>query len=147
MGSRSRKAAWRCSAVVLAVALVVPGASAIAAVTRTNTVNPTLIGKWTRTISKADTTRSGGLILAAGKPVTFTVAKNGDWTAVVAGLGGLGMADGTVASAGNQLRFVMSGEPPALYRWRVAANTLTLTKIRDAVPDRQTVFWGVWKRK
>jgi hypothetical protein len=107
-----------------------------------------VVGTWTRTISKADTTRSGGLILAAGKPVTFTVAKNGHWTVVVAGLGGLGMADGTVASAGSdQLRFVMSGEPAALYRWRVAANMLTLTKIRDAVPDRATVFWGVWKRK
>jgi hypothetical protein len=32
-------------------------------------------------------------------------------------------------------------------RWRVAATMLTLTKIRDAAPDRQTVFWGVWKRK
>jgi len=130
MGSRWRQAAWRCSAVVLAVALVVPVASAIAAVTRTNTVNPKLVGKWTRTISKADATRAGGLILAAGKLVTFTVAKNGHWTVVIAGLGGLGTADGTVASAGNQLRFMNgSGGSPALYRWRVVANMLTLTKI------------------
>jgi hypothetical protein len=147
MSKRRFRTAWRCSAIVLAAAVIVPAASGIAAVTRPSTVSPKLVGKWTRTISKADATRAGGLLLAAGKPVTFTVAKNGHWTVVIAGLGGLGAVDGAVTSAGrDQRRFMNSGEPAALYRWRVAANKLTLTKIRDTVPDRQTVFWGVWKR-
>jgi hypothetical protein len=138
----------RWALVILATtALLVCGATGLAATARTSAVPPQLVGKWTRTITKADTTRAGGLVLAAGKRATFTVPRSGHWTAVIAGLGGLGMADGTVASAGpGQVRFVLTGEPSALYRWHLSGRTLTLTKIRDAVPDRRLFFWGVWKR-
>jgi hypothetical protein len=147
MGRLSRpQFGWAGAALVFA-ALLMSGAAGLASTVRTNAAPPQLVGKWTRTISKADTTRARGLVLAAGKRVTFTVSKGGHWTVVIAGLGGLGTADGTVASAGaGQLRFVLSGEAPALYRWHVSGSTLTLTKIRDAVPDRQEVFWGVWRR-
>ena len=147
MGRLSRpRFRWTLAALITA-ALIASGAAGIAAPTRTIAAPPQLVGKWTRTISKADTVRAKGLILAAGRKVTFNVPKSGHWTVVIAGLGGLGMVDGTVASAGaGRLRFVLSGEPPALYRWHVAGKTLTLAKIKDAVPDREEVFWGVWKR-
>jgi hypothetical protein len=70
------------------------------------------------------------------------------------------MIEGTVGSAGpGLLRITNGGETPwtlrlhsststsGLYRWRVSRTRLTLTKVRDSVPDRATVFWGTWKRK
>jgi hypothetical protein len=133
--------------VLATTALLVLIGAAPAATAHPNAAPPKLVGKWIRTISKADAKRAGGLILAAGKRATFTVPKNGHWTAVIAGLGGLGTVDGAVVSAGTgRLRFIMDGEPTALYRWRVSGSTLTLTKIADAVPDRVEFFWGTWKR-
>lgn len=109
-------------------------------------VPPKLVGKWSRTISKADVTRANGSFLAIGKHASLTVASNGHWTGVIAGLGNLGKFAGTVTSAGtNQVRFGVSGTPPGLYRWRVSGSTLTLTKIRDDQTGRLTELSGAWK--
>ena len=58
MRKRWRKAAWRCSAVVLAVAVViVPVASATD--TEASAVPANLAGRWTRTVTAADWKRAG----------------------------------------------------------------------------------------
>jgi hypothetical protein len=121
----------------------------IAAARHANVVPPQLVAKWSRTITKADVQRSsGGLVLMAGHVATLRIAKSGRWTVVIAGLGGLGTADGTVVTAGNHLvRLNVTGEPPNLYKWSVSATRLTLTKLKDSVPDRRLVFAGVWTQK
>jgi hypothetical protein len=48
MGRHLRRAVWRCSAVILVVAVVVPAASGLAGVTQTSAVSAKLVGKWTR---------------------------------------------------------------------------------------------------
>jgi len=110
-------------------------------------VPPKLVGKWARTISKADVTRVAGSFLAIGKHASLTVASNGHWAGTIVGLGNLGKYAGTVTSAGiGQVRFSVSGAAPDLYRWRVSGNTLTLTKIRDEEVGRRTALSGTWKR-
>lgn len=145
------KAGWRWSVSVLAVAAIIPAADTIAASTRSSTVDPKLVGKWTHTVTKADVKRApGALILLAGKTATIVVAKSGHYTLDEGFGGGLGKGDGTIAPAGaNRVHITLSGEefPPNLYTWRVSGRTLTLTKLKDSNPNMVAVFWGVWKRK
>jgi hypothetical protein len=150
MGSPSYRAALRRAAIVLTVAVVVPVASGIGAVRQASAIDTKLVGKWTRTLTKADVKRSaGGLVLMAGHAFTLTITKSGRWTVACAGLGGLCTADGNVVTAGiNRIQLNTSPtDPPNLYAWRVSGRLLTLTKLKDSVPDRRLVFWGVWKRK
>jgi hypothetical protein len=149
MMSEGAGARWRRLGVVLGAAAVIPAACGIAAARESSSVPAPLVGKWTRTITKADWQRSaGGLILAAGKLATLTIAKNGQWRAVIQGLGGLGTVDGTVVAAGaGRVHFNTSGESPSLYAWRVSGPVLTLTKVTDATADRRLFFVGTWKRK
>jgi hypothetical protein len=134
---------------ILVAAALVPVGSGLAARIQTTAVNLKLVGKWTRTITMADVKRSnGGLVLAAGKVATLTIAKNGHWRAVVAGLGGLGTVDGALVPAGgSRIHLNNEGEAASVYVWRVSGRTLTLTKVKDPVPDRRLFFVGVWKRK
>ncbi len=148
MGRRTRKAALQCSAVVLAVAVVVPVASGIAAVSRPSAVPAKLVGKWTRTVTRADVKRGGGLVLMAGHVFTLTITKSGSSTVSCAGLGGLCTADGKIVPAGiNRVHINVGAPTPSLYGWRVSGRLLTFTKLKDSVPDRVEIMWGVWKRK
>jgi hypothetical protein len=149
VGSPSYRAALRCAPVVLTVAVVIPVASGIGAVRQTGVVPAKLVGTWTRTVSSADVKRTpGGLVLMAGHVFTLNIAKSGSWTVACKGLGGLCTADGNMVPAGaDRVRIIINGEPPALYGWRVSGRLLTLTKLKDAVPDRRLVMWGIWKRK
>ena len=147
MSRHLRKAAWRCSAVVL----VVPVASGVAALTRPSAVDSKLVGKWTRKITEADVKRApGSLVLLAGKTAKIVVAKSGHFT-FDEGLGGnLGTGEGTIVPAGaNRIR-INHAEPGGstnLYRWLVSGRTLTLTKLKDSNPNSVAVFSGVWTRK
>ena len=94
MGKRWRKAAWRCWAVVLAVAVVViPVASA--ADTEASAVPAKLTGRWTRTVTAADWKRAGatGFVTSFVGPYTMVVKANGkvsiiDFTATFSPLSG-----------------------------------------------------------
>jgi hypothetical protein len=148
MGRPLRRAALRYSAVVLIVAVGVPVASGIGAVRHTSTVSPKLVGKWTRTVTRADVKRAGGLVLMAGHVFTLTITKSGSSTVSCAGLGGLCTADGKIVPAGiNRVHINVGAPTPNLYGWRVAGRLLTFTKLKDSVPDRLQIMWGVWKRK
>ena len=143
-----RKAAWRCSAVMLAVAMVVPVASGIAAGTQTSAVPAKLIGTWTRKVTSADVKRAGALGIPAGSVCTITVKKSGVFNSYVFCTRGVGGFDGNITPAGtNRVHINLGLSNPNVYRWRVSGRLLTFTKISDPVQDRAVVFWGVWKRR
>jgi hypothetical protein len=148
MGRPWRKAALPCLAVVLTAAVVVPVASGIGAVKKPSTVDTRLVGKWTRKVTSADVKRAGGLILVAGHVCTLTIKKSGSSIVSCPSLGGLGYNDGKIVPAGAHRVHINVGDPaPSLYGWRVSGRLLTFTKLKDPIPDRVEVMWGVWKRK
>ena len=145
-----RKAVLRYSAVVLAVAVVVPVASGIAAETKAGAFPAQLVGRWTRTVTRADVKRAGvpaaesGEVFA-GAVFTLTIQKNGS-----ASLRGTGSWSGPIVPAGaNRVHINLPWVFANVYRWRVSGRLLTFTKISDSdrLHFRDAVFWGVWKRK
>src|SRR5262245_66554574 len=95
MGRHRRRAAWRCAAVILAVAVVIPVANGIASETKASAVPATLVGQWTRTVTAADWKRAGatGFVTSVVGPMTLTVKTNGqisiyDFTAKFSPLSG-----------------------------------------------------------
>ena len=143
MGGRWRKAAWRCWAVVLAGAVVIPVASG-AAETKASAVPPKLAGKWTRTVTAADWKRAGatGFVTSVVGPMTMTVQANGkvriyDFTAKFSPL-----SDGSLTISGVPVCYARKG----LYRWNVANRRLTLSKLKDTCAAEDGLFTGVWKR-
>ena len=58
MVSRCPKVALRCAAVSLTVAVVIPVASGIGAVSETRSIDTKLVGTWTRTLTKVDIKRA-----------------------------------------------------------------------------------------
>jgi hypothetical protein len=147
MGRRWRKPAWRCSLVLLAVAVVVPVASGIAAVTQARAVPAKLVGTWTRKVTSADVKRASAAGILAGSVCTLKIKKSGILNASVfcTTVGGF---EGIITPAGtNRVHINLGLSNPNVYRWQVSGRLLTFTKIRDPVQDRVAVFWGVWKRK
>ena len=147
MGSHSRKEALRCSAVVLAVAVVVPVASGIAAATRTSAVPAKQVGKWTRKVTSADVKRTGATGTPDGSVWTLTIKKSG---AAVVSSPGVDSLDGNIVPAGVDrvhININLVTPTPNIYRWSVSGRLLTFTKISDPIPDRAAIFAGVWKRK
>jgi len=142
MGKRWRKAAWRCWAVVLAVAVVIPVASA--AETKASAVPAELVGQWTRTVTAADWKRAGatGFVTSFVGPFTMAVKAKGkvsiiDFTARFSPLSG-----GRLSISGVPVCYPKKG----LYRWKVANRRLTLTKLKDTCAAEVGLFTGVWKR-
>ena len=73
MGKHWRKTIGRCTAVVLAVAAIIPVATGLAVVTEASAVPAKVVGVWTRNVTRADWTRYGP---GSREPV-------GVWTMVV----------------------------------------------------------------
>lgn len=148
--ARSRSAAVLCSSVSLAVALVVPPAGGIAAVTRTSSVSvpAKLVGQWTRKVTSADVKRAHASGIPAGSVCTLTVKRTGPVNARLFCTKGVGDFTGVIRPAGAHLvHFELMLFNPSTYRWSVSGTQLTFTKIVDQVGERVAVFWGVWKRK
>ena len=62
--------------------------------------------------------------------------------------GAAGAFEGYIRSVGpSRFRTDLCIGVPAVYGWRVSGRQLTLTKVSDQTPDREAVFWGVWKKK
>jgi hypothetical protein len=132
---------WRrgALAVLVAVAVLVPGASGLAAGTKASGVPAKLVGTWTRKVTSADMKREGVTDIAAGLAWTLTIKKSG-----AASLAGIRFWTGPVRPAGaNRIHINVGFAYPNVYKWRV----LTLTKISEFVPTRAAVLQGVWKRK
>ena len=145
MGRHWRRAALRCAAVVLAVAVGIPVASGIAAETKASAVPAKLVGRWTRTVTSADIKRTGGYGVAAGTVCTLTIKKGGATHLDCTNIGGF---DGNIVAAGvNRVHINLGITSPNVYRWRVSGRLLTFTTLRDDVSDREAAMQGVWKRK
>jgi len=152
MGRHRHKALW-CSAVVLAVAVVLPVATGIAAPTTRATVPAPLVGTWGKTMTAATwrkhgeyaepagdwaiaITKGGVTSLFAPKPydllTTMHVAATG--TSVVFGP----TADGACPTRGT-------------YTWKVSGRTLSLKLVKDACSPRRILYTaglsGLWKQK
>jgi hypothetical protein len=129
----------------LTLALAFPLTSGFAAGTRTSTLPTKLVGKWTRTVTSADVTRTGGLGIPAGTVCTLTIRKSGGAYLHTSTVGDF---EGSLVPAGvNRVHIRLGLLDPDVYRWRVSGSLLTFTKLNDVVADRVAVMAGVWKRK
>src|SRR5689334_10082113 len=83
-----RKAAFRWAAVGVAVGVVIPPVSGIAGerqrspsllsgLSKRHALPTKLVGRWTRTVTKADVVRTGGYDVAPGSVCTLTVKADG----------------------------------------------------------------------
>jgi|SRR5581483_325909 len=140
-----RRRALSCAAAGLVVAAIVPAASAGSM--RTSALPVPLTGTWTRTVSKADVTRTQGAASLIGAVCTFTVKAGGTAHIACTGSSGAEFGGYVVAAGHNRVHLNLGIPSPDVYSWLVAGQTLTLTKVSDTVPDRVAVFVGVWKRK
>ena len=147
MYRRWRKAALRCSAVVLAVAAVVPAATGIAASTHARAFPARLVGVWTRTVTEADAQRAGAGQGFVGAHCILTIKKSGRDNASVLLGPGTSLVGGVVPAGKGRVHIQLGSPAANVYRWKLAGRLLTLTKISDPAGDRVAVFVGVWKRK
>jgi hypothetical protein len=145
MGGRLRKATFRCAAVGLVVAAVIPAASGTASGTKESAVPAPLVGNWTRNVTAADWKRAGatGFVTSFVGPTPMSVKANGnvriiDFTAKFSPL-----PRGRVTLSGVPVCYPKTG----LYRWKVAGGNLTLTKLKDACAAEVGLFTGVWKKR
>ena len=157
MGRHWRKDALRCSAVVLAVSVVVPVTSGIAAATEASAVPAKLVGAWSRNATQANWNKYGQG--QQGFPV-------GVWTMVIKKSGGVEfytpggyisgckkcipdfVTDFSVAGARLTVATVPVCSTKGTYGWKVSGRLLTLKVIADKqCGPREALFTGVWKRK
>ena len=140
-----KRASWVGAAV--AVSLVVPPVSGIAALSGTSAVPAKLVGQWTRKVSTADVKRARAPGIPAGSVCTLTVKKAGLFNARIV-CTGAGEFTGNIVPAGaSRVHINLGLSDPNTYRWSVSGTRLTFTKINDPVGDRVAALWGVWKRK
>ena len=132
--------------VVSAAALLVPVTEAVAAATRPGTVSPRLVGRWTRTVTKADVNRVTGTSVTAGSTFVLTVLRNGR---AIVNSPTFGRNEGTISAAGvSRIHFAIGAPPTATFRWKVTGRRLTLTPASDRnFVDTNVILTGVWTRK
>ena len=127
-----------------AVALVVSAGAVGTGAARTTAKLPApLVGAWTRFVTAADWARFG---IATEPPAHFSMLVSADGSVIVAE-----SADVRFAPLSGS-RLVISGaygcgKKKGVYRWRVAAGRLTLTKLQDACAWSTGLYAGVWKRE
>jgi hypothetical protein len=102
-----------------------------------------LVGAWARSITAADWERVG---ITTEQPTRTSMLVSADGS-VVAGES----ADVRFAPLAGS-RVVISGaygcgKKKGVYRWKVAAGRLTLTKLQDTCAYSVGVYAGVWKRE
>ena len=130
------------AATVVAVVVSV-GAVGSGAAQSTAKLPAPLVGAWARFITAADWAR---VSITSEQPVHTSMLVSAD--------------GGVVAGESSDVRFaplsgsrlVISGaygcgKKKGVYRWRVAAGRLTLTKLQDTCAYSAAVYTGVWKRE
>ncbi len=151
-----RKAAFRWAAVGVAVGVVIPPVSGIAGETqrspsllsglsKTHALPAKLVGRWTRTVTKADVVRTGGYDVAPGSVCTLTIKADGFAKLVCPA--DVGSFEGRIVPAGiDRVRIDLASSTPNVYRWQVTGRRLTFTKQQDSDNDREAAMEGVWTR-
>jgi hypothetical protein len=127
-----------------AVALVVSaGAVGSGAARSTAKLPAPLVGAWTRFVTAADWARVG---IATEPPAHFSMLVSADGSVVVAEATDVRFAP----LSGSRLVISHAygcGKKKGVYRWRVAAGRLTLTKLQDTCAYSVGLYAGVWKRE
>jgi hypothetical protein len=130
--------------VATAVALVVSAGEVGGGAAGSTAKLPTpLVGAWTRFVTAADWARVG---IATEPPAHFSMLVSADGSVIVAESPDVRFAP----LSGSRLVISGSygcGKKKGVYRWRVAAGRLTLTKLQDACPWSAGLYVGVWKRE
>lgn len=127
-----------------AVALVVSGGAVGSGAARSTAKLPApLVGAWTRFVTAADWARAG---IATEPPSHFSM--------LVSANGSVTVAESTSVrfTPLSGSRLVISGaygcgKKKGVYRWRVAAGRLTLTKLQDTCAYSVVLYAAVWKRE
>jgi hypothetical protein len=127
-----------------AVALVVSAVAVGSGVARSTAKLPApLVGAWTRFVTAADWARVG---VTTEPPAHFSMLVSADGSVIVAESADVRF----VPLSGSRLVISHSygcGKKKGVYRWRVAAGRLTLTKLQDACGLSAGLYAGVWKRE
>jgi hypothetical protein len=127
-----------------AVALVVSaGAVGNGAARSTAKLPAPLVGAWTRFVTAADWARVG---IATEPPAHFSMLVSADGSVIVAEASDVRFAP----LSGSRLVISHAygcGKKKGVYRWRVAAGRLTLTKLQDTCAYSVGLYAGVWKRE
>jgi hypothetical protein len=155
MGRRLPRTALRCSAVALAIAVVVPVSSGAAGTQQATSVPKNIVGGWSRNVTAANWKQYGVSPGYAVGAWTILVLKTG----VVDVFGGRGYpprcnactADFTTRLTVAGPRLTIAPIPvcstPGVYRWKKTQRSLPLTLIADThCGPREALFTGVWKR-
>lgn len=157
MGKHWRKTIGRCTAVVLAVAAIIPVATGLAVVTEASAVPAKVVGVWTRNVTRADWTRYGP---GSREPV-------GVWTMVVKKRGDVALYPPGKYRAGCKacvshpdffsivdLALIIGPDArcpgtKGIYHWEAVGRALTIMPIAENKQcwAREATFSGVWKRK
>ena len=159
MGRHWRNPARRCSAVILAVAVVVPAASGVAAVAQTSADPAKLVGRWTRTVTDADIQRTGSAIPAGAvctlaiKASKFRTGRYRGWLPARSfcdqGDRRIGSDVGYIIPTGrNRVEISLGWPSKNAYKWRISGGLLTFTRLYDdaGAVDREAAIVGVWQR-
>ena len=155
MGRPCHNAAFRSSAsAVVAVVVVIPVASGIAAETKASVVPTKLAAKWDRNVTTAvkvsGFAKRGVWSIVIGK----TVEAGRDLIEIYAPGDTLPTSVGRISVTGNRVSFTANSgyEYPicptkGIYQWKVVGKLLTMSKVSDKCRERVAVFTGVWTRK
>jgi hypothetical protein len=126
-----------------AVALVVSAGAVDSGAARSTANLPApLVGAWTRFVTAADWARVG---IATEPPAHFSMLVSADGSVIVAEASDVRFAP----LSGSRLVISHAygcGKKKGVYRWRVAAGRLTLTKLQDTCAYSVGLYAGVWKR-
>ena len=152
MGKHWRRDALRCSAVVLAVSVVVSVASGSAAATEASAVPATLVGTWSRNVTQANWRKYGEYADPSGV-WTFVITKGGEVSLFHPGNGCSASPDVATQFAASPTSLTFGPElacpSKGTYGWKLSGRSLTLKLIADEkCPFRIALLTtGVWKRK
>jgi hypothetical protein len=129
------------AATTAAALLVSAGAAAGAAAHRTTRLPHPIVGAWTRFVTADDWARVG---IATEVPAHVSMLVSADGSVVIAESTAVRFAPLT----GSRMAitgFYGCGKRKGIYRWRVSAHRLTLTKLQDGCNYADAVFSGIWK--
>jgi len=142
-----RTSLMRTLAAGVAVAVVLPATMARGSAGHSSSFPPQLVGRWTRTVTRADVTREEANPTLDNSVCTFTVKAGGGAHIVCPRTPGAVFNGKVIPKGANHVQILFGDVNPNTYRWAVAGSTLTLTKLEDPTPDRSAVLSGMWRRK
>jgi hypothetical protein len=106
--------------------------------------SPQLIATWTRTVSAKDVSRAHSTKIAPGTTWTLVITKR---KSSLRSPGVAGYTGSVVPAAPTLVHMELGSDASDLYAWRLAGQSLILTKQHDPNADRTAILVGAWKRR